>query len=178
MIRERLRIAQSRQKSYADNRRRDLEFEIGDFVFLKVSPWKGVVRFRGKGKLAPRYIGPYQILDRIGAAAYRLSLPAELSRLHDVFHVSNLRKYLADPSHVLAAVELEIQDDLSYAEHPLRIVDRKEQVLRSKVIHWVKVIWSNHGAEEATWEGEEDMRSRYPHLFVPGTTSIFEDENS
>ena len=96
--------------------------------------------------MAPRYIGPYQILDRIGAVAYRLSLRAELSRLHDVFHVSNLHKYIADTSHVLAAAELEIQDDLSYDEKPLRIINQKEQVLRSKVIPWVKVIWSNHGA--------------------------------
>ena len=98
--------------------------------------------------------------------------------MHDVFHVSNLWKYIADPSHVLRTSELEIQGNLCYEELSIRIVDRKEQVLRSKTIPWVKVIWKNHGIEEATWEGEEDMRARHPHIFATGTTSIFEDENS
>ena len=123
-------------------------------------------------------MGPFEITERIGSCAYRLSLPAELSRIHNVFHVSNLRKYIADPSHVLRASELEIQENLSYEEMPIKIVDRKEQVLRSKVIPWVKVIWKNHGVEEATWEGEEDMRIKYPYLFTTGANSIFEDENS
>ena len=123
-------------------------------------------------------MGPFEILERIGSNAYRLRLPAELSRLHDVFHVSNLRKYLDDPSHVLRTSELEVQENLFYEELPVRIVDRKEQVLRSKTIPWVKVIWKNHGIEEATWKGEEDMCARHPHLFATGTTSIFEDENS
>ena len=178
LIRDRLRTAQSRQKSYADTRRRELEFDVGDLVFLKVSPWRGAIRIRGRGKLSPRYVGPFEIRERIGSSAYRLRLPTELSRLHDVFHVSNLWKYLADPSHVLRTSELEIQENLCYEELPVRIVDRKEQVLRSKTIPWVKVIWKNHGIEEATWEGEEDMRARHPHLFTTGTTSIFEDENS
>ena len=123
-------------------------------------------------------MGPFEILERIGSSAYRLLLPAELSRLHDVFHVSNLRKYLADPSHVLWTSELEIQENLCYEELPVKIVDRKEQVLRSKTIPWVKVIWKNHNIEEATWEGEEDMCARHPHLLTSGTTYIFEDENS
>ena len=123
-------------------------------------------------------MGPFEIRERIGSCAYRLRLPAELSRLHDVFHVSNLRKYLADPSHVLQASELEIKENLCYEEVPIRIVDRKEQVLRSKTIPWVKVVWKNHGVEEATWEGEADMRARHPHLFVTGMNFIFEDENS
>ena len=114
MIRDRLRTAQSRQKSYADTRRRELEFEVGDLVFLKVSPWRGAVRIRGRGKMSPRYVGPFEIRERIGSSAYRLRLPAEFSRLHDVFHVSNLRKYLADPSHVLPTSELEIQKNLCY----------------------------------------------------------------
>ena len=95
-----------------------------------------------------------------------------------MFHVSNLRKYLADPSHVLRTSELEIKENLCYEELPIRIVDRKEQVLRSKTIPWVKVIWKNHGVEEATWEGGEDMRARHPHLFTTGMNFIFEDENS
>ena len=105
-------------------------------------------------------------------------LSAELSRIHDVFHVSNLRRYIVDPSHILHASELEVQENLTYEEMPLKIVDRKEQTLRSKVIPWIKVIWRNHGIEEATWEGEEDMRTRYPHLFISGTYLISEDENS
>ncbi|KAI5341686.1 hypothetical protein L3X38_009561 [Prunus dulcis] len=89
------------QKSYADNRRKDLQFEVGDWVFLKLSPLKGVVRFGRRGKLSPRYIGPYEVVERVGPVAYRLALPPDLSRLHDVFHVSMLRKYISDPSHVL-----------------------------------------------------------------------------
>ena len=133
-------MSKSRQKSYADNRRRELEFEVGEFVFLKVSPWGGAVRIKRRGKLSPRYVGPFDITERIGSCAYRLSLPAELSQIHNVFHVSNLWKYIVDPSHVLRTSELEVQENLSYEEMPIKIVDRKEQVLRSKVIPWVKVL--------------------------------------
>ena len=101
VIRDRLKIAQDRQKSYADNRRRDLKFEVGDMVFLRISPWKGVLRFGKRGKLSPRYIGSYRIVERIREVAYRLELPSDLDRIHDVFHVSMLRKYIPDPSHVL-----------------------------------------------------------------------------
>ncbi|CAL2256356.1 unnamed protein product [Prunus armeniaca] len=101
MIKEKLKTAQDRQKSYANNRSKDLEFAVGDWVFLKLSPWKGVMRFKKRGKLSPRYIGPYEITECIGPVAYRLALPPELSRIHDVFHVSMLRKYMPDPSHVL-----------------------------------------------------------------------------
>ena len=101
LIRERIQTAQSRQKSYADRRRRDLEFAVGDHVFLKVSPWKGITRFGHKGKLSPRYIGPFEILERVGLVAYRIALPPALSKIHNVFHVSSLRKYIPDPSHIL-----------------------------------------------------------------------------
>ena len=101
VIRDRLKIAQNRQKIYADNRRRDLEFEVGDMVFLRISPWKGILRFGKHGKLSPWYLGPFRIVDRIGEVAYRLELPSDLDRIHDVFHVSMLRKYIPDPSHVL-----------------------------------------------------------------------------
>ncbi|KAL4025962.1 hypothetical protein IC575_014368 [Cucumis melo] len=113
LIRENLKIAQDRQKSYADKRRRNLEFQVGDQVFLKLSPWRGVIRFERKGKLSPRYIGPYQITERVGPAAYRLELPIELARIHDVFHVSMLRKYIPDPSHVLQEQPVELKEDLS-----------------------------------------------------------------
>ena len=164
-IREKILVAQSRQKSYADNRRRDLEFSKGDYVFLKVSPCKGIFRFSKKGKLSPRYIGPFEILDRVRTTAYRLELLANLSRLHNVFHVSMLRKYLSYPSHVLFFDPVDLREDLSYTEEPVQILDRKDQVLRTKVIPLVKVLWRSHSVEEATWETEESMRCDYPYLF-------------
>ena len=111
VIRERLRTAQSRQKSYADRRRRPLEFEVGDYVFLRVSPKKGLIRFRkagSSGKLAPRFIGPFEIIGRVGAVSYRLALPPSLAHVHDVFHISMLRKYEPDPSHVIEWAGLEL----------------------------------------------------------------------
>ena len=116
VIRAGLKATQDRQKSYADKRRKDLEFEVEDRVFLKLSPWKGVVRFGKRGKLSPRYIGPLEIVERIGLVAYRLDLSDELSRVHNVFHISMLRKYISDPSHVLETPEIELRDDLSYEE--------------------------------------------------------------
>ncbi|KAL6277398.1 hypothetical protein ACE6H2_020999 [Prunus campanulata] len=165
MIREKLKTAQDRQKSYADNRSKDLEFAVGDWVFLKLSPWKGVMRFGKRGKLSPRYIGPYEITERVGPVAYRLALPSELSRIHDVFHVSMLRKYMPDPSHVLEQQPMQLREDLSYDEEPVQILDRKEQVLRSRSIPMVKVLWRSQTVEEATWEPEEQMRAQYPYLF-------------
>ena len=133
VVRDNLKIARDRQKSYADNRRRDLQFEIGDQVFLKISPWKGVLRFWKRGKLSPRYIGPYEIMSKVGPVAYKLKLPPELSRIHDTFHVSMLRKYIPDPSHVLREQPVQLKENLTYEEIPVQIVDRKEQVLRSKM---------------------------------------------
>nr|CAD1820567.1 unnamed protein product [Ananas comosus var. bracteatus] len=152
IARERLFTAQSRQKSYADNRRRDLEFQIGEHVFLKVSPTKGIRRFGIRGKLSPRYIGPYEILERVGPVAYRLALPPNLSGVQNVFHVSVFRKYIHDPAHVLDATPLELRDDLSFDEQPLRILDREVKRLRNREIPYVKVLWSNHEEREATWE--------------------------
>jgi hypothetical protein len=165
LIRQRMAAAQSRQKSYADNRRRVLEFEVGDQVFLKISPMRGVMRFGKKGKLSPRYVGPFEITQRVGKLAYRVALPADLAGMHDVFHVSMLRKYIPNPDLVIAYEPLEIQEGLTYKEVPVQILDRKEQVLRTKTIPIVKVLWRNHGVEEASWEAEMDMRNRYPHLF-------------
>ncbi|GKV48019.1 hypothetical protein SLEP1_g54860 [Rubroshorea leprosula] len=119
LIQQRLKVAQDRQKSYADNRRRPLEFEVGDRVFLKVSPTKGVYRFGLKGKLSLRYIGPFEILERVGEVAYRIALPPELSNVHNVFHVSVLRKYEPDPSHVINYEPLELKEDLNYTEQPV-----------------------------------------------------------
>ncbi|KAA0032361.1 pol protein [Cucumis melo var. makuwa] len=165
-IRARMLIAQSRQKSYADVRRKDLEFEVEDMVFLKVAPMKGVLRFEKKGKLSPRFIGPFEILERIGPVAYRLALHPSFSAVHDVFHVSMLRRYVADPTHVVDFEPLQISENLSYEEQPVEILARKVKKLRSREISLVKVLWRNHGVEEATWEREEDMRAQYPELFA------------
>ena len=164
-IRARMKASQNRQKSYADKRRRPLEFQVGDKVFLKVSPMRGVMRFGKKGKLSPRYTGPFEILERIGVVAYRLALPPSMSHLHDVFHVSMLRKYVEDSSHVLPVHEVEVSENVQYEEPAVAILDRKEKVLRNKVIPLVKVQWKRHNVEEATWELEEEMKKKYPSLF-------------
>ena len=149
VIRDILKIAQDRKKSYADNRRRDLDIEVWDMVFLRISPWKGVLRFGKRGKLSPRYIGPYRIVERIGEVAYRLELPSDLDRIHDIFHVSMLHKYIPDPSHVLIEQPMEIQKNLKHEEEPVKILHRREQVLRNKTIPLVKVLWRSHTVEEA-----------------------------
>ncbi|KAA0060839.1 pol protein [Cucumis melo var. makuwa] len=164
-IRSRMHTAQSRQKSYADVRRKDLEFDVGDKVFLKVAPMKGVLRFERRGKLSPRFVGPFEILERIGPVAYRLTLPPSLSAVHDMFHVSMLRKYVSDPSHVVDYEPLEIDENLSYTEQPVEVLAREVKILRNREISLVKVLWRNHRVEEATWEREDDMGSRYPELF-------------
>ena len=124
-----------------------------------------MLRFGKRDKLSPRYIGPYEIVSKVGPVAYKLKLPPELSRIHDTFHVSMLRKYIPDPSHVLREQPVQLKENLTYEEIPVQIVDRKEQVLRSKVIPLVKVLWKNHESEAATWEPEAQMHHQYPHLF-------------
>ncbi|KAM6563348.1 hypothetical protein CsatB_023346 [Cannabis sativa] len=126
---------------------------------------KGIRRFGKKGKLSPRFIGPFEILEKVGQVAYRLALPPSLSAVHNVFHVSMLRKYVSDPMHVLSYETLELQPDLSYDEQPVQILDKKEKVLRTKTISLVKVLWRNSKVEEATWELEFDMRAQHPELF-------------
>ena len=165
VVRDNLKIVRDRHKSYADNRHRDLQFEIGDRVFLKISPWKGVLRFGRQGKLRHIYIGPYEIIARVGPVAYKLKLPSELSMIHDIFHVSMLRKYIPDPSHVLREQPVQLKENLTYEETPVQIVDHKEQVLRSKVTPLVKVLCKNHERETTTWELEAQMRRQYPQLF-------------
>ena len=160
-----MKAAQSRQKSYTDKKQRKLELEVGDHVFLKVSPWKGVARFGKKGKLSPRYVGSFEILERVGPIAYQLALPPALSKIHDVFHVSALRKYIPHPSHVLKQIPMPIQGNLTYEEIPVEILDQKEQVLRTKTVAFVKVLWRNQTRKEATWESKEEMKKKYPQLF-------------
>ena len=168
-IRDRLKTAQSRQKSYADKRRRELEFAVGDSVFLKVSPTRGVMRFGKKGKLSPRYIGPFKISGRVSDGnAYELELPSQLAGVHKVFHVSMLKKYEPDPSHVLDLEPVDLQPDLSYEERPVAILDTKERVLRRRTVRLVKVLWKHHDQKEATWELEDEVQKKYPHLFITG----------
>jgi hypothetical protein len=166
MVWENLRIVQSMQQSYADTRRRELSFEVGDFVYLKVSSIRGVRRFGVKGKLAPRYVGPYQILARRGEVAYQLSLPEGLSAVHDVFHVSQLKKCLRVPEEQLTVKGLEVQEDLTYVEKPVQILEVADRVTRRKTIRMCKVKWDHHSEEEATWEREDDLMAKYPELFA------------
>ncbi|XP_074297207.1 uncharacterized protein LOC141627908 [Silene latifolia] len=140
LIREKLKAAQDQQKTYAELRHRPIELEVGDKVFLKVLPMKGVKRFRIKGKLSPKYFGPYEVLERVREVAYRLALPPNLSKLHDVFHVSQLCHYRSDPSHVLQADVIEVEPNLTYEEQPVRILERQEKRLRNKVVPLVRAL--------------------------------------
>ncbi|GJY12068.1 putative nucleotidyltransferase, ribonuclease H [Tanacetum coccineum] len=170
-IKERLITARSRQKSYADKRRKPLEFEVGDRVLLKVSPWKGVVRFGKKGKLAPRYVGPFEIVERVGPVAYRLKLPQELSCVHDTFHVSNLKKCLAEPDVQVPLDEIEIDENLRFVEEPIEIVERDVKKLKRRRIPLVKVRWNSRQGAEYTWEREDQFRKKYPNLFPKSVLS-------
>nr|GEU34078.1 putative reverse transcriptase domain-containing protein [Tanacetum cinerariifolium] len=163
VAKEKLKKARSRQKSYADRHKRSLEFNPRDRVFLKVSPCRGVRHFGIKEKLSPRFIGPFEILDRVGEVSYRLALPPQLSHVHNVFNVSLLRGYKYHP-HVSYPLD-QIREDLSLAEEPEKILDRQERVMRNQTIPFVKILWKNHPEREATWETEESMRASYPRFF-------------
>ncbi|GJZ92609.1 putative reverse transcriptase domain-containing protein [Tanacetum coccineum] len=167
LIKEKLKAARDRQKSYADNR-----LEVGDRVMLKVSPWKGVIRFGKKGKLAPRYVGPFEILERIGLVAYRLRLPEELSGVHDTFHVSNLKKCLADASLHVPLDDIKVDKTLRFVEEPVEIMDREVKSLKRSKIALVKVRWNSKRGPEFTWEREDYMKSKYPQLFVDRTDEL------
>ncbi|XP_018504636.2 uncharacterized protein LOC108867711 [Pyrus x bretschneideri] len=132
---------------------------------IQLSPWKGVVQFGKKGKLSPRYIGLYRITEQVDEVVYRLELPPELSKAHDVFHVSMFHHYVSDPSHMISPQPLEINPDLTYEEELVTILDCKDKVLRNKTVRLVNVLWRNHLMEEATWETEDRMRDMYPRLF-------------
>jgi hypothetical protein len=164
-IQDRLRTAQSRQKSYADSKRRNVSFEPIDYAYLRVTPLKGMQRFSVKGKLAPRFIGPFKVVARRGQVAYQLELPPELSEVHNVFHVSQLRKCVKPPTQQVQYQNLDIGKDLTYPEQPVRILDGTERRTRNKAIKFHKVQWSNHTEEEATWEREDFLLEKYPHLF-------------
>ncbi|GKC39906.1 putative reverse transcriptase domain-containing protein [Tanacetum coccineum] len=165
-IKQRIQAARDRQKSYADVRRKPLEFQVGDRVMLKVSPWKGVVRFGKRGKLNPRYIGPFKVLAKVGTVAYRLELPQQLSRVHSTFHVSNLKKCLSDEPLAVPLDEIHIDDKLRFVEEPVEIMDREVKRLKRSRIPIIKVRWNSRRGPEFTWEREDQFRKKYPHLFT------------
>ncbi|WVZ93954.1 hypothetical protein U9M48_039903 [Paspalum notatum var. saurae] len=171
-IHSNLKRAQSRQQSYSDRRRRPLAFEEGDQVYLRVPPMKGVHRFGVKGKLAPLYVGPFKITERCGSVAYRLELPPHLAAVRDMFHVSQLKKCLRVPEEVVDTSQIQIQPDLTYEEHPIKILDQKQRSTRQRTINFYKVQWSNHSEEEATWEQKEFLQTKYPG-FLPSTSNEY-----
>jgi hypothetical protein len=164
-IQQHIAAAQSRQKSYADKRRRPLVFKVGDHVYLKVSPMKKVQRFGVKRKLAPRYVGPYEIIEQKGLVAYKLRLPEEMSAIFPVFHVSQLKKCLRVPTvEKVKAQDIKLSSDLTYEEKPMRLLDVKERVTRNRVVKQYKVSWSNHDDRDATWETEAYLKEVYPEF--------------
>jgi len=138
-----------------------LQFEVGDHVYLRVSPTGGVQRFGVKGKLAPRYVGPYEIIETCGPVAYRVRLPPQLSTIHDIFHVSQLKKCVRVPTETVEQEDIRVEPDLSYVEYPIKVLDRKERVTRRKVVKMYKIQWSHHTKEEATWETETYLNEHY-----------------
>ncbi|GJY08652.1 putative reverse transcriptase domain-containing protein [Tanacetum coccineum] len=157
--------ARDRQRSYANVRRKPLEFQVGDRVMLKVSPQKGVIQFGKKGKLNPWYIGPFKILDRVSPVAYKLELPEELSNVHSTLYVSNLKKCLSDESLIILMKELRLDDKLNFVEEPIEIMDREVKQLKQSRIPIVKVRWNSKRGPKFTWELEDQIRAKYPHLF-------------
>ncbi|GKA65733.1 putative reverse transcriptase domain-containing protein [Tanacetum coccineum] len=165
-IKQRIQAARDRQKSYADVRREPLEFQVGDRVMLKVSPWKGVIRFGKRGKLNPRYIGPFKVLAKVGTVAYRLELPQQLSRVHSTFHISNLKKCLSDEPLAIPLDKIHIDDKLHFVEEPIEIMDREVKQLKQSRIPIIKVRWNSRRGPEFTWEHEDQFRKKYPQLFT------------
>ncbi|GJV25108.1 putative reverse transcriptase domain-containing protein [Tanacetum coccineum] len=170
-IKQRMQAARDRQKSYADLKRKPMEFQVGDKVMLKVSPWKGVVRFGKRGKLNPRYVGPFKVIERVGEVAYKLELPEELSRVHNTFHVSNLKKCHADEPLAVPLDGLNLDDKLHFVEEPVEIVGREVKRLKRSRIPLVKVRWNSKRGPEFTWEREDQFKKKYPHLFTKTTPS-------
>ncbi|GKA68074.1 hypothetical protein Tco_0767991 [Tanacetum coccineum] len=148
-----------------------MKFEVGDRVMLKVSPWKGVVRFGKRGKLNPRYVGPFRVLAKVGKVAYRLELPQELSRVHHTFHVSNLKKCYADEPLVMPLEGIHVDDKLQFVEEPVEIMEREIKRLKRSRIPLVKVRWNSRRGPEFTWEREDSFKQKYPQLFTNRTSS-------
>jgi hypothetical protein len=166
-IQDNLKAVKSRQESYANKRRRPLEFDVGDHMYLRVSPMNGVKRFGMKRNLEPRYIGPFPILDKCGVMAYKLDLPPSLSGVHDIFHVSQLKKCLKAPVDVMLPEVTQLEADLTYPEHPIKVLDQKDHVTSRKTTKFYKVQWSQHSKEEAMWESEDFLHSRHPDFVLP-----------
>jgi hypothetical protein len=171
MVRENLRVAQSREKSYANHRRRELSFEVGDFMYLKVSLMRGLCHFKVRGKLASRFIGPFKITEKRGEVAYELELPPQLSDVRNVFHPSQLKKCLWVPEEQIPMEDMDVKADLSYQEYPVKILETSERVTRNKRIKMCKVQWSHHAEEEATWEREEELNVEFPSFFFDPSKS-------
>ncbi|GJT03278.1 putative reverse transcriptase domain-containing protein [Tanacetum coccineum] len=165
-IKQRMQATHDRQKSYADLKHKPMDFQVGDKVMLKVSPWKGVVRFGKRGKLNPRYVGPFKVLEKVGSVAYKLELPKELSRVHNTFHVSNLKKCYADEPLAVPLDGLHFDDKLHFVEEPVEIMDREVKRLKQSRIPIIKVRWNSRRGPEFTWEREDQFRKKYPHLFT------------
>jgi transposase-like protein len=159
-------VAQSRQKSYTDKRRNPLEFEVGDHVYLRVSPMKGVRRFGIKGKLALRYISPYPIIDKYEPTPYQVELSAKLTWVHNVFHVSQLKRCLKPPTDVVIEDTIPLEPDLTYKAYPIKILDQQDRVTRNKTTQFYKIQWNEHSKDEAMWEREDFLRANYPD-FLP-----------
>nr|GFA42988.1 retrotransposon protein, putative, Ty3-gypsy subclass [Tanacetum cinerariifolium] len=170
-IKQRMQTAHDRQKSYADLKCKPMEFHVGGKVMPKVSPWKGVVRFGKKGKLNPRYVGPFKVLEGVGDVSYKLDLLEELSRVHNTFHMSNIKKCHADEPFVVPLDGLHSDDKLHFVEEPVEIVDRKVKQLKQSQILLVKVRWNSKRGLEFTWECEDQFRKKYPHLFAKTASS-------
>ncbi|GKD63029.1 hypothetical protein Tco_1305137, partial [Tanacetum coccineum] len=170
-IKQRIQAARDRQKSYIDVRRKPLEFHVGDRVILKVSHWKEVIHFGKRGKLNPRYNGPFKVLAKVGTVAYRLELPQQLSRVHSISHVSNLKKCLSDEPLAIPLDEIHIDDKLHFIEEPVKIMDREVNQLKQSRITIMKVRWNSRRGLEFTWEREDQFRKKYPHLFTKAATS-------
>jgi hypothetical protein len=158
--------AQSRQKSYTDKRCGPLEFEVSDHVYLRVSPMKGVCRFGIKGKLAPRYIGPYPIIDKYGPTSYQVELPAKLMGVHNVFHVSQLKRCLKPPTDVIIEDTIPLKPDLTYKAYLIKILDQQDRVTRNKTTRFYKIQWNDRSKDEAMWEREDFLLANYPE-FLP-----------
>jgi hypothetical protein len=158
--------AQSHQKSYIDKRSSPLEFEVGDHVYLRISQMKGVRRFGIKGKLAPRYIGPYPIIDKYEPTSYQVELPAKLSGVHNVFHVSQLKRCLKPPTDVDIEDTIPLEPDLTYKAYPIKILNQQDRVTRNKTTRFYKIQWNEHSKDEATWEREAFLLANYPD-FLP-----------
>ncbi|GJS51692.1 hypothetical protein Tco_1222147 [Tanacetum coccineum] len=166
-----MQVARDRQKCYANLKRKPMEFQVGDKVMLKVSTWKRVVHFGKRGKLNPRYVGPFKVLEMVGVVAYKLELPQELSRVHNTFYVSNLKKCYANEPLAVLLNGLHIDDKLYFGEEPVKIMDREVKRLRQSRVSIVKVRWNSQRGLEFTWEREDQFQKKYPHHFKKTTPS-------